>query len=78
MLTSKLPTYICASLWLFLRQAPSSIEEILPQQLWIASRVLEQSTANELPANAPSMLMTVSKGTGDKVIFNRMSNVSEY
>lgn len=41
-------------------------------------RVLEQSAANELPANAPSMLMTVSKGTGDKVIFNRMSSVSEY
>lgn len=41
-------------------------------------RVLEQSTANELPVNAPSMLMTVSKGTGDKVIFNRMSSVSEY
>lgn len=40
--------------------------------------VLEQSTANELPVNAPSMLMTVSKGTGDKVIFNRMSSVSEY
>lgn len=41
-------------------------------------RVLEQSTANELPVNAPSMLMTVSKGTSDKVIFNRMSSVSEY
>lgn len=40
--------------------------------------MLEQSTANELPVNAPSMLMTVSKGTGDKVIFNRMSSVSEY
>lgn len=41
-------------------------------------RVLEQSRANELPANAPSMLMTVSKGTSDKVIFNRMNGVSEY
>lgn len=41
-------------------------------------RVLEQSRANELLVNAPSMLMTVSKGMGDKVIFNRMNGVSEY
>lgn len=41
-------------------------------------RVLKQSRANELPVNAPSMLMTVGKGTGDKVIFNRMNGVSEY
>jgi len=41
-------------------------------------RVLEQSRANELSVNAPSMLMTVSEDTSDKVIFNRMNGVSAY